>query len=915
MTTGVKEHSMIYEQMKAMIALMDRLRDLKLDELISLPRIAVLGTQSAGKSSLLESICGVNFLPRGSGIVTRVPLELRMAYKNVPEPYFVFANEFGGKSFSNPDEVRTNIEKLTDKLAGNEKSISKTPIVLNAFGPEMPTLTVIDLPGITKISVGNQPKDIEQLTKDLVTFYCQDPLTIILCVIPANIDLSTSESLKIAQELDPSSERTLGVLTKIDLMDDGVDASNILLNKDIKLFYGYVGVKGRTQREINEKVKVEQAIRNEVEFFAKHPVYSTLSSELLGTQALVTKTTTILHDLIKTSLPAIKIEIVTQKSKIKQLLENTSGEILETDEQKMELVYDLIQTLHDYVRQEMTGKLFDARRIKKFGTGVPPKANDTLVYQFNRMSNDLLSEYFDNGYRVSAGYSDDYIVNAIVNYQGENLPGFYSFDSFIFLINQKLQLLQGPSVTLLEEIKGLVEEKGSEIIGFFFGKYPLLMSNCKDIFQKVVLKYRYSTRKILEGLVKCNENYFFTNDHELLDLAHASLGKTKMSSKDLMVFEMRSRLDKYFHIIVRNLRDTVPKIIGSFFINRIVENLKIDMLQELRLRDFCISHFKDNSSEMAKLKKLKSELNSLNRAEDLLVSEFGMSLTSIDEPVKPVDQYRTTEPLKDADFEFDRLLSVHDDFLYLSEARLRHNNKAPQRRPPPTGQDEAKGYEEKTPRDSAVSSDHHSVSDSSFQKRYTIDKGDNQYHLKDEWIVVGSGNQPSQSLHNSNSLVANPSKDQTQVSGSFSSGKGNPHAHPQINQQGLSVNEKMRLAKTTYETYETVNKNLTPEEQKAILKTGKEAYKYGQDNLTQDQVKTGVYYAKETGKFISENVTKEQMINGGKAVYSGGKYVAESKVGQAIGSGIKGLLSKETTKPEKPPETKPGKNNLFGDYF
>jgi ABC-type branched-subunit amino acid transport system ATPase component len=59
-----------------MMSLIDRLKDFHLEQYISLPKIVVLGEQSAGKSSLLESICGMNFLPRGSGIVTRRPLEL-----------------------------------------------------------------------------------------------------------------------------------------------------------------------------------------------------------------------------------------------------------------------------------------------------------------------------------------------------------------------------------------------------------------------------------------------------------------------------------------------------------------------------------------------------------------------------------------------------------------------------------------------------------------------------------------------------------------------------------------------------------------------------------------------------------------------------------------------------------------------
>ena len=65
-------------------------------------------------------------------------------------------------------------------------------------------------------------------------------------MIPANIDLANSDALKMAMRLDPNGERTIGVLTKIDLMDEGTDASKTLLNKDIKLKHGYIGIKGRS---------------------------------------------------------------------------------------------------------------------------------------------------------------------------------------------------------------------------------------------------------------------------------------------------------------------------------------------------------------------------------------------------------------------------------------------------------------------------------------------------------------------------------------------------------------------------------------------------------------------------------------------------------------------------------------------
>lgn len=93
--------------------------------------------------------------------------------------------------------------------------------------------------------------------------YCAEDRTVILCVIPANADMATSQGLHLARQWDPDGNRTLGVITKIDIMDRGTDASHMILNREIPLRLGYVGVKNRSQEDINNKVKVAIALNKE----------------------------------------------------------------------------------------------------------------------------------------------------------------------------------------------------------------------------------------------------------------------------------------------------------------------------------------------------------------------------------------------------------------------------------------------------------------------------------------------------------------------------------------------------------------------------------------------------------------------------------------------------------------------------
>lgn len=114
----------------------------------------MLGGQSAGKSSVLESIVGLDFLPRGDGVVTRRPLELRLNNVRDIEPWAKF-DEVPNKKFTDFAEVKQTIDYLTDKICGKSKNIIDKPIVLTVYSPTCPDLTLVDLPGITRIPMAD----------------------------------------------------------------------------------------------------------------------------------------------------------------------------------------------------------------------------------------------------------------------------------------------------------------------------------------------------------------------------------------------------------------------------------------------------------------------------------------------------------------------------------------------------------------------------------------------------------------------------------------------------------------------------------------------------------------------------------------------------------------------------------------
>ncbi|KAJ8979051.1 hypothetical protein NQ317_010302 [Molorchus minor] len=298
--------------MEQLIPIVNKLQDaftqLGVHLTLDLPQIAVVGGQSSGKSSVLENFVGRDFLPRGQGIVTRRPLVLQLINSKFEYAEFLHCK---GKKFTDFDEVRGEIEADTERVTGDNKGISNIPINLRVYSPNVLNLTLIDLPGMTKIAIGDQPPDIEQQIRAMILQYIKKESCLILAITPANTDLANSDALQIAREVDPQGFRTIGVITKLDLMDAGTDAREILENKLLPLRRGYVGVINRSQRDIEEKTDIRTAIVAERKFFLSHPAYAHLKDRL-GTPYLQKTLNQQLTNHIRNTLPSLRNKLQKQ---------------------------------------------------------------------------------------------------------------------------------------------------------------------------------------------------------------------------------------------------------------------------------------------------------------------------------------------------------------------------------------------------------------------------------------------------------------------------------------------------------------------------------------------------------------------------------------------------------------------------
>jgi hypothetical protein len=468
----------------------------------------VLGTQSSGKSSVLESIVGLDFLPRGDGVVTRRPLELRLCHiaDGVGvKPWAVF-EERKNQKFYDFDKVRQTIEDLTDEICKVEKNIVDIPIILNVYSPTCPDLTLIDLPGITRVPVGQQPKNIEEITKKMAAKYCEDPMTIILCVVQANSDIAVSDGLQMAKEIDKEGKRTIGVLTKLDIMDRGTDARKALLNEEVKLTLGYVGVKNRSKQDLVDKIPIKDAFKAEKDFFSNHPVYKKLPPGLVGTEVLIQKLTKIFFRMIREHLPNI-IKAINDNIKHSEEELSLLGQPLPIDDVgKLNLLWNMLSEFCDTYRNVIKGK-YDSKRLSF--------VKDEGGYKVKALFKDLLVEFTGN-YNATSSYTDENISYALTIHEGDSIPGFPSIDAFYYLLKPELEKLKEPISDCLVSVFQYLELLSTKILEKSFQRFPRIIDDVNDFVTKFLNEERDKAKYIVDSIVDMELNYLFTNDYDYL---------------------------------------------------------------------------------------------------------------------------------------------------------------------------------------------------------------------------------------------------------------------------------------------------------------------------------------------------------------------------------------------------------------
>ena len=467
-------------------------------------------------------------LPRGTGIVTRRPLILqlinRTPFKPSDKPQENGAtngeavegtddkeantSEWGeflhipGQKFYDFNKIRDEIVKETESKTGRNGGISPAPINLRIYSPNVLTLTLVDLPGLTKVPVGDQPRDIERQIREMVLKQISKPNAIILAVTAANTDLANSDGLKLAREVDPEGQRTIGVLTKVDLMDEGTDVVDILAGRIIPLRLGYVPVVNRGQRDIETKKAISYALENEKNFFENHKAYRNKAS-YCGTPYLARKLNLILMMHIKQTLPDIKARIAASLQKYSAELSQLGDSILGNP---ANIILNIITEFSNEYRTVLEGHSAELSSIELSGG-----ARIAFVYH----------ELYNNGIKAVDPFDqvkDIDIRTILYNSSGSSPALFVGTTAFELIVKQQIKRLEDPSLKCVSLIYDeLIRILGQLVNKPMFRRYPALKEKLHAVVVSFFKKSMDPTNKLVRDLVAMEACYVNTGHPDFLN--------------------------------------------------------------------------------------------------------------------------------------------------------------------------------------------------------------------------------------------------------------------------------------------------------------------------------------------------------------------------------------------------------------
>lgn len=427
-----------------------------------------------------------------------------------------------GQKFYDFNEIRDEIVRETDRLTGRNKGISNKSINLKIFSPHVLNLTLVDLPGITKVPTGDQPADVEEQIRNMCLEFISNPNAIILAVTAANQDLANSDGLQLARSVDPDGDRTIGVLTKVDIMDHGTDCSDILENQVIPLRRGYIAVINRSQRDVVENLTIRKGLAKEDTYFRSHPKYSRMMAKC-GTKNLARVLNTMLMHHIRDCLPEIKSRITKMLMNVQNNLE-ALGESLDdrSDREKGFVLLKILSQFATNFAEKVDGKSsneLQAEMTELYGGA-------RIAYIFNEVFGKRLKSLdpFD-------GLEDDDIRTAIANANGTRPALFVPEIAFDLLVRRQIARLEQPGLQCLDMVVEEMQRMIMQSESIDVSRFPELRDRMMEVTMAFLKSCLTPASKMISNLIQIELAYINTSHPDFIGGKAAAVATQQARAK------------------------------------------------------------------------------------------------------------------------------------------------------------------------------------------------------------------------------------------------------------------------------------------------------------------------------------------------------------------------------------------------
>lgn len=611
---------------KEMLKLASVLNNSRVDHhLIDLPKLVVVGTQSSGKSSLLNSLMGMDVLPVGKSMTTRTPLHLdliqtsseaRIEFGTYEQLQWTVAKKivitYPTLTNDQRDAVKQEIELQTNLKAGVELNISHEPIFMKIYAAGIPNLSFIDLPGLTSIAMTDrgQPKDIKDQIIQLVSDTIQSKHTLILAIIAARPDIEADMAMEIVKRADPQGERTIGILTKLDLMNEDADIGAYLENRlsvDLTLKYGYYGIKNRS----NPAQTIPEALLAEKQYFQSHPVYRhDKYKSRLGMTTVAHHVSAILVHAIKCSLPQVLSHITKQLDKITEELVVMGTSVPPEKEIRYMTLNGLVSSY-----------------VKTFGQAIASRGS---LYQTGRLIKDRFVQFRKTiaSYNPFSEWKDQELLDRLKGYDGMRMSFPYVPLEIIetCLTDRTLQplgKLVEPSQHCLQECVDLLQQLLYDMMDQpALKKYPHLIKSLRTVIVNDIFVPCYQTALVrVKELIKSEEAYIWTDHPEFHRVMRSDFSTIINATGEYDIAKLKHVLHEYYKTVVQTLSDSMPKCIVYHLIQSVTHQVNVILFEKIVGGDVnvLLEEFPEIEQRRKELEQGKKELQDIKKRIELVL--------------------------------------------------------------------------------------------------------------------------------------------------------------------------------------------------------------------------------------------------------------------------------------------------------